>query len=134
MTNEQRERITALHQQGYGYIKISQMLGVSDNTVRSFCRRNDVDKSTKAATVICKQCCKQIKPISGRKPKKFCSDACRVSWWNHHLECVNRKAIYQFTCQHCGMSFSAYGNCSRRYCSHACYIAHRFDKGHTNDG
>ena len=134
MINEQRERITALHQQGYGYIKISQMLGISDNTIRSFCRRNDLDNSPKTAAVACKQCGKQIKATPGRKPRKFCSDACRSFWWNHHLECVNRKAFYDFNCARCSKPFSAYGNKNRRYCSHACYIAHRFDKGETRDG
>lgn len=133
MTNEQQLKIMTLRQQGYGYIKIGQMLGISDNTVRSFCRRNDHDRSTKTASVTCKQCGKQIKSISGRKPKKFCSDACRSFWWNHHLEGVNRKAFYDFNCVCCGRPFSAYGNKNRRYCSHACYIAHRFDKGNTRD-
>ena len=125
MSNEQQLKIMALRQQGYGYIRISQQLGISDNTVRSFCRRNERGENTKAALVTCKQCGKQIKELAGRKPRTFCSDACRVSWWNSHLECVNRKAIYQFTCQHCGTSFSAYGNSSRKYCSHVCYIAER---------
>jgi hypothetical protein len=125
MTNEQQLKIMTLRQQGYGYIKIGQMLGVSDNTVRSFCRRNERGKNTKTAVFFCKQCGKQIKPISGRKPKKFCSDACRVLWWNSHMECVNRKAIYPFNCQHCGKPFSAYGNRSRKYCGHVCYIADR---------
>jgi hypothetical protein len=125
MTNEQQEYISALRQQGYGYIRIGRLLGISDNTVRSFCRRNERGENTKAAVFTCKQCGKQIKAITRRKPKKFCSDSCRVSWWNSHLECVNRKAIYHFNCQHCSNPFSAYGNRSRKYCSHACYIAER---------
>ena len=125
MTNEQQLKILALRQQGYGYIKIGQIIGISDNTVRSFCRRNERGENTKAAVFTCKQCGKQIKAMPGRKPRKFCSDSCRVSWWNSHMECVNRKAIYSFNCQHCGKSFSAYGNRSRKYCSHVCYIADR---------
>ena len=125
MTNEQQLKIMALRQQGYGYIKIGQIIGISDNTVRSFCRRNEHGENTKAAVFTCKQCGKQIKAMPGRKPRKFCSDSCRVSWWNSHMECVNRKAIYSFNCQHCGKSFSAYGNRSRKYCSHVCYIADR---------
>jgi len=133
MTNEQHLKIMALRQQGYGYIRISQQLGISDNTVRSFCRRNELVKSTKAAVLNCKQCGKQIKALAGRKPRTFCSDACRSFWWNHHQECVNRRAFYDFNCARCGRPFLAYGNKSRRYCSHACYIAHRFDKGNTRD-
>ena len=125
MTNEQQLKIMALRQHGYGYIKIGQMLGISDNTVRSFCRRNERGENTKAVVFTCKQCGKQIKATTGHKPRKFCSDACRVSWWNSHQECVNRKAIYQFNCQHCSKPFAAYGNRSRKYCSHVCYIAER---------
>ena len=133
MTNEQHLKIMALRQQGYGYIRISQQLNISDNTVRSFCRRSEREKSVKAASN-CKQCGKQIKALTGRKPRTFCSDACRSFWWNHHLESVNRKAFYDFNCVCCGRPFSAYGNKNRRYCSHACYIAHRFNKGDTRDG
>ena len=39
MTNEQRERITTMRQGGIGYIKIAQELGLSENTVKSYCRR-----------------------------------------------------------------------------------------------
>ena len=39
MTNEQRERITTMRQDGIGYIKIAQALGLSENTVKSYCRR-----------------------------------------------------------------------------------------------
>ena len=61
-----------------------------------------------------------------RKKKKFCSDACRMSWWNKNLDKVNRKAVYEFICPHCQQPFTAYGNAGRKYCSHACYIADRF--------
>ncbi len=128
MTNAQKQQIITLRKQGYGYIKIGQMLGISNNTVRSFCRRNILDRDTLTNTVMCKQCGKPIKRASGRKPKKFCSDACRVLWWNKHLDCVKRKAIYEFTCANCGHPFSAYGNKGRKYCSQACYIADRYRK------
>lgn len=130
MTNVQKQQIIDLRKQGCGYIKIGQMLEISDNTVRSFCRRNDLYGSA-TKTQICKQCGKPIKRVSGSKPKKFCSDACRIIWWNNHLDCVNRKAVYQFTCDHCGKSFSAYGNKDRKYCSHACYIADRYRRGYS---
>lgn len=38
MTNEQREQITTMRQGGIGYIKIAQELGLSENTVKSYCR------------------------------------------------------------------------------------------------
>lgn len=130
MTNVQKQQIITLRKQGYGYIKIGQILDISNNTVRSFCSRNDLN-SGNAKTENCKQCGKTIKRASGRKPKKFCSDACRTLWWNKHLDCVNRKAVYQFTCASCDKSFSVYGNKDRKYCSHACYIADRYRRGYS---
>ena len=43
MTNQQRNQIRTMRLQGAGYIKIGKILGISDNTVRSFCRRNGLD-------------------------------------------------------------------------------------------
>ena len=134
MTNVQKQQIIDFRKQGYGYIKIGQMLGVSDNTISSYCRRNGLDLDTVSKAVPCKQCGKPIKRACGRKPKKFCSDACRIRWWNEHLDCVNRKAVYEFTCANCGRTFFAYGNKDRKYCSHACYIADRYEKERVCNG
>ena len=129
MTNYEKEQIKTLRLQGHGYVKIGQMLGLSNNTVRSFCRRNGLDGDTPKNTVFCQHCGKRIKVVPKRKPRKFCSDDCRTAWWNSHLDCVNRKAVYDFTCACCGEAFTAYGNRNRKYCSHRCYIAGRFGKG-----
>lgn len=127
MTGQQKEQIRTLRLQGISYVKISKSLGISDNTVRSFCRRNGLGENAKN-TASCKQCGKLIKIIPKQKPKKFCSDNCRNAWWNGHQECVTRKAVYEYTCACCGKYFTAYGNAHRKYCSHACYIADRFGK------
>ena len=123
MTDEQKRNIDDLRRQGHGYLKISQMLGISNNTVRSYCSRS---QSPKGNAVLCPQCGKPVKQTTGHKPRKFCSDACRTAWWNSHLEQVNRKAVYQFVCAGCGKEFSAYGTARRKYCSRDCYTAHRF--------
>ena len=39
MTDEQRQKITNLRAAGNGYKKISKLLGLSENTVKSFCQR-----------------------------------------------------------------------------------------------
>ena len=79
MTDLQKEQIKTLRLQGIGYVKIGEMLGISDNTVRSFCRRNGLGDAAKN-TVACKHCGKLIKIIPKQKPRKFCSDACRTAW------------------------------------------------------
>lgn len=132
MTDLQKEQIRTLRLQGFGYMKIGETLGISDNTVRSFCRRNGLGDAAKN-TVPCQQCGKLMKIVPKRKSRRFCSDACRTAWWNAHPDCVDRKAIYHFTCAACGEDFTAYGNSHRKYCSRACYIAGRFGKGGFHD-
>lgn len=68
MTNQQKEQIRTMRLQGVGYIKIGKSLGISDNTVRSFCRRNGLGDKSKNA-VDCKQCGKLIKSFLSRNRK-----------------------------------------------------------------
>ena len=135
MTNEQKAEIRRLRGSGYGYATIADALGLTKNQVSAFCRRNNLSGNTGNATAevpdtsCCRCCGKALTQTPGRKEVKFCSDACRRSWWNGHLDQVERRAVYQFTCAYCGKPFSAYGNSKRKYCSHECYIRARFKGG-----
>lgn len=40
MTEEQKSRIHLLRERGLGYIRVAQALGISGNTVKSYCRRD----------------------------------------------------------------------------------------------
>ena len=138
MTNEQKEQITTLRQKGYGYMTIANAVGLSKDSVKAFCRNHQLAgvKAESNARVkldedVCLNCGKPVVQIPGRKIMKFCSSTCRQQWWNTHPEQVSRKAIYTFTCACCGKAFTAYGNASRKYCSHDCYIAARFKGGET---
>lgn len=124
MTDEQRKQIIALRREGVGYGRIATELNLSINTIKSFCRRNSLVAQT--AEGVCETCGKPIHQNPKRKRKRFCSDACRNKWWNAHLNLIKRKAVYTFTCPTCGKEFTTYGNRHRKFCSHACYIAHRF--------
>jgi endogenous inhibitor of DNA gyrase (YacG/DUF329 family) len=137
MTEEQKLQIIKLRADGYGYIRVAQMLGISENTVKSFCRRyNLTGKATVELTKtpilsgerihLCMSCGVAVKQNPGRKEKKFCSDKCRMKWWNNNLDSVKRKAVYEYICPHCEKSFTVYGNSHRKYCSHECYVAERF--------
>lgn len=134
MTEEQKARIQKLRVDGYGYTKIARMLGLSENTVKSFCRRKGLNGvASEKVTVpadhekhFCLCCGTEVAQNPGRKEKKFCSDRCRNQWWNSHLEQVNRKAVYEYICPCCKKPFTAYGNKNRKYCSHECYIKDRF--------
>ena len=136
MTNQQKVQITVLRSQGYGYATIANAVGLKKDNVVAFCRKMGLT-GTKAAdnsrieldAGFCLQCGALLTQTPGRKRVKFCSDNCRTAWWNAHPEKVNRRAIYHFTCAHCGKPFTAYGNAKRKYCSHACYIADRYKGG-----
>jgi len=129
MTDEQRMQITTLREEGIGYKKIAQTLGLSENTIKSFCQRRKlggiaIQTTEPESTCLC--CGKTVKQNPGRKQKKFCSDRCRMKWWNGHQDLVNRKANYEYVCPICRKQFVAYGNKNRKYCSLDCYFEDRF--------
>ena len=132
MTDTQRAQIIALRKKGQGYKKIAKLTGISENTVKSYLRRKQISDDILARSIqagVCPTCGATLICIPGKKPKKFCSDRCRMRWWNTHLDQVNRKANYDFTCPACKKTFTVYGNANRKYCCHACYIADRFGGG-----
>jgi endogenous inhibitor of DNA gyrase (YacG/DUF329 family) len=135
MTGEQKQKIQVMRLQGLAYSQIAESLGLSVNTIKSFCRRstlsmNDASEDTgnEENKDICKHCGKKLKFTDKAKHKRFCDDKCRLAWWSEHRDSMNRKAVYRLTCAYCGEVFDSYGNKSRKYCSHACYIKDRFDR------
>ena len=125
MDKNKKQQIINLRTQGLSYKEIGETLNISHNSISAFCKRNGIEKNT----TLCKTCNAPILLINGQKPKKFCCDKCRTSWWNTHQNEVNKKAIYSFICNSCGAEFTAYGNSTRKYCSHTCYIKSRYNKG-----
>lgn len=134
MTDAQKENIRYLRGEGLGYRAIAARLGISENTVKSFCRRNDLTGvASKEPPQVCRHCGQPLSKAPKRKERKFCSEACRRVWWKAHPELIDRKAFYPLTCAECGKEFLSYGNRKRKYCSHACYIKARFGKGGCHD-
>lgn len=135
MTDEQKEKITALRREGSGYTAIANSLGISKDTVKSFCRRNGLTgtMARKITSDKCRECGKRLPRPSGTKPRIFCSEECRVKWWHEHPDKINQRAVYSFVCAFCGKNFTAYGNRHRKYCSHECYINARFRGGGGHD-
>lgn len=111
--------IQNLRLEGYRPAKIAATLGLPASTVRSHIARHPDIPGTRA----CQNCGKLLMQPKGRREKKFCSDACRMAWWNTHQENVRRKAYYNLLCQHCGKEFGSYGNQNRKYCCRGCYLA-----------
>jgi len=119
MTNQEKLKVQNMRGQGYSYSQISQSLGLSINTVKSFCRRMRNKKRS------CKQCGKPLAGIARRNTKLYCSEYCRRTWWKANRN-QTRQTAYRAVCRHCGQVFKRYGKTKRTYCSHRCYIRYRY--------
>ena len=58
MTEEQKEQIKDLRGKGVGYKKIAQYIGISVNTVKSFCRNNELTGNSSSG--VCLACGKPL--------------------------------------------------------------------------
>lgn len=126
MTATQKSQILHMRLMGSSYGQIAQDLGLSLNTIKSFCRRNNLGERKSENVIRCAYCGTEVMQTKHRKAKKFCSDSCRMHWWKEHRQMLNRKSRAAFRCLLCGGEFLDYRSTGRKYCSHACYIADRF--------
>ena len=133
MTDTQKEKIHKMRKLGMSYSKIASVLDISENTIKSYCRRNKlgVKKSIritegKEICITCKYCGKALIQKTKGQPKKFCTENCRRLWWKENESAYDKRAYYTIVCAKCGKKFQSYGNKNRKFCSHACYIDHRF--------
>ena len=118
MTNHQKTELDRMRRQGANAPSIAEKLELPLATIRSYIYRHPLKEQENT----CPACGKKIETGAvGRKRRRFCSDACRMAWWNSHLTDVNKQAFYSITCQHCGKEFMSYGNKNRKYCSRECY-------------
>lgn len=138
MTEEEKIKITNLRNEGVGYIRIAQMVGLSENTVKSYCRRHglagmvgSIKKELDDADGkhFCINCGVAVPQVKRCREKKFCCDKCRNAWWNANLDKVNRKANFECVCEYCHKAFISYAVEDRKYCSRSCYFKGRFGGG-----
>lgn len=127
MVDSQKSQIDKMRLSGYGYFKIAKAIGVSENTVKSYCRRQ---KSTdyKEEVGCCAECGAPIDK-SRRGSRRFCSDACRIKWWNKHPKA---ETPYTAHCACCGKEIQMRRQKQQKYCSHRCYITARYKDGGGN--
>ena len=133
MTSFQKEHISNMRRVGESYSAIAEALGLSRNTIKSYCQRKLCEKpySDDEHTLAysnCDQCGMKFTLYTGHRQRRFCSDRCRVTWWNAHRDLLNSKGLLEHTCVCCGKRFMGYEWQHRKYCSHACYIADRYGK------
>lgn len=124
MTDKEKEEIAHLRKSGMGYGRIAEFMSLSISTVKSYCIRNKLKAGSDQ--LVCLECGQPIMQSAGQKGKKFCSDACRIKWWNHHTWLMKANNV----CAHCGKPF--HGRKGRKYCSHACYITERFGEANVS--
>ena len=133
VTDQQKKQIMDMRLRGDSHAAIADALGISRNTVKSFCLRNLRPESLEvqaapALTGTCAQCGKGFVFCPGHRQRLFCSDQCRMTWWNAHRDLLNSKGLLEHTCACCGKHFMGYERQRRKYCSHGCYITYRYEK------
>ena len=146
MTEEEKNTVRRLREQGYGYKTISNITGIHRETIKSHLKRHPCEvgsarprpsqcqikkegaKKTEAPKgeelTACKQCGELFMPK--RKGTLFCCDECRQKWWGKNK--YKEGTPHTFKCLNCGKEFQAYVVKDRKYCSHDCYIEARFGK------
>ena len=125
MTNKQKATIDRLVQQGESITAIAETMGLSKSAVKSYLYRS----TEKEGRAFCAQCGKAMDTYK-RPTRRFCSDACRTRWWNHHQQ---KTLAFTGICAYCHHEFRMRRNGEKKYCSHACYIADRFQSGEHRD-
>ena len=104
------------------YADIAKELGMTTNAVRVYCHRHGLSEiALKKIEDGCKNCGCTITNKSKTRPRKFCSDACKRTWWNAHR--VDRRSpnTEAYTCGICGKKFYDYISANRKYCSQTCF-------------
>lgn len=142
VTQQQKEQISTLRASGTSLGKIATTLGISVNTVKSYCKRNPIIAAPAPAPAPvqteriahCPQCNAVLEQFPGHRQKRFCSAKCRTAWWKAHPEQLERKKLFQVECRHCGTVFLQYGSRPRKFCSRGCYLAHRHAQGGDDHG
>jgi len=119
MTSKEVMMLRKYHADGLGYRKIAKLLGMSENTVKTYILRHGKELEELG----CLSCGCKLVQRPHTKQKKFCSDACRMLWWRNHQDAIGR-TTYEVVCDCCKQIFSTYRK-NQKYCSVGCYAAAR---------
>lgn len=71
MTKQEKQDVLTMREAGYSYAKIAISLNISENTVKSFCRRKRLDTLGVMGGDMCRQCGKPLIHTKGAKKKSF---------------------------------------------------------------
>ncbi len=128
MTAEQKTRITQLRKSGIGIKKISDLLGLTRDAVKSYCTRNGIvpDTSTGNNIEFCPCCFQVLVHTPKHKKKRFCSVECKQKWWSVHRDLIKHKTSVTCNCKYCGAEFQKLPSSTQKYCNQKCYFAYRY--------
>ncbi len=129
MNDMQKSQIINMRADGIGYRAIAKELDISENTIKSFCRNNNLSGTFTPKKCYCKECGKEIIQKEHTKKRIFCSERCKRSWWNKNRIKLGKTKLEEHTCLNCHKPFKAYPHENRKYCCHTCYIEDRFKGG-----
>ena len=104
---------------GLGYRKIAKLLGISENTVKTYINRHGDDLQKHG----CLTCGRKLTQRPHAKQRRFCSDACRGEWWNNNQNLINR-TTHEKVCCYCKKTYTTYRKI-QKYCSVECSAAGR---------
>ena len=127
MTQGQQASVRRLRESGRSYTAIAAETGLSVGTIKAYCSRNNIFAHQPAEHAACKYCGADINSQPSIRQMRFCSPQCRNQWWANNRDKRFRKGSVH-SCAHCKREYASY-NKESKYCSHPCYIAHRFGKG-----
>ena len=106
MTSTQRDQLRELRRSGRSYGQIAHVLNISENTVKSFCRREGILAAPESAPR-CPHCGKLMTPTARGTRHRFCSDSCRYAWNFAHRVLCKKNAVSR-RCACCGKTFFSY--------------------------
>ena len=124
----EKEKIRYWRGEGLGYKSVAAKTGLTENAVKGFCKRNGLGgEAALPDDTTCRQCGAALAQAPGTR-KKFCSAACRNTWWNHHAYLREPKETDRRACLFCGRDFFSNASAGRKYCGRPCHIAARYGK------
>ena len=127
MTEDEKTRVRELRNRGLGMQAIADIMKMSRDNVRYLLRKEGLGGAVgnTAEGRICMECGRTLIHTDGKRKRRFCSDSCRMKWWNRRRDTRRSKSMKELACPVCGQIFWAYGSSHRRFCSTECYLAWR---------
>lgn len=80
MNSQRKAQIEKCRHAGMGFMDIARQLNIPVTTIKSYCYRHPLsDIAVEGNGTLCPQCGMPV-PKMKYKPRRFCSDTCRVQY------------------------------------------------------